>query len=246
MWFLHGLPNSIHTDIVVTSLPNGYQHTTLRFKVTRDEDDTASVLHNKYWIAIPFPWATNKDFGGFQLDQKFIINAIKGTFDDSYESITYIKEDDVEIYEKSRSLLTKDHVNPLIIGDMKDWYVQDDYGFVTFWIEGNQWYHIEYTHKISISTRLFVPTKLPTLVLMKKPEYVVNMWVINAYKYGIPKCVERVDFDFNENIKDLLPDCCETIDAYTLKKDWEPEWDLEFDTDNWESSDDANSDSDDN
>ncbi len=228
MWFIKGRPDKIQLNAVLISLPNGYQHTTLQFRVQPKEGEDVR-------IAIPFPWAPHKDSGGFVLETNHTLELIQQDIAELPSGVTKYTADDVKIYDNARKL-KREEVDLINVGDMYTYYNYADFGFVTVHLEPDKWYQLSYRHKISALSTLFVPCRLPVTIIMQKPEYEFKLWVINGNKFNLPTFLRKLEYP--SRVMNLLPESYETLHCYAYTDGWDWETDVDIHTTNWESSDD--------
>lgn len=212
MWFIRGRPKSINVHGFVTSVPKGYQEMEYRFKIEAEPEKTKD---GKLWVALTAPWSPNKENGSIKIiDQK-----------DKQENTEYVSENDVEIFEKPRKLRNFSDAELILVQDMCQWYLED-FGIISFWVQAGKWYQINYRHKIAANSKLFFPTRLPSIVINSdKPELDFTISVKDSLHYDVPKHLKKIETKENSIV-------------YKIIDDWHWENDTEFNTENWESSDD--------
>ena len=134
MWFLKGKPSSINMHGTIESCADGYQRTILEFSV----DAT-----NRVWVGIPFPWSPNKSNGSLIME---------------------MASTDFTVWEKFKKLRSEESIDLMNVQELMSWYVENDVGLFTCWLDPGVEYKFSYRHKIAANSCLFFPTRLPTLV----------------------------------------------------------------------------------
>nr|QBK87159.1 MAG: hypothetical protein LCMAC201_00610 [Marseillevirus LCMAC201] len=231
MWFLKGRPTAIDIQALMVSISGGYQQTSYRFKVDAEPETTKN---GKVWIAIAIPWAPHKENGSFKLvDVNLLSLIIQNSSDDGTE-VTMLTKDDLQIYERLRSLKTSPDIELVHVQELCQWYL-DDIGVATCWIEPGKTYQIDYSHKIAADSCLFLPTRLPTIIMAHKPKVEGKLWVVNGMRTDLPSQLSSNQYD--SKLRELLKESQETLDCYTFNE-WGWDLDTRIHTENWESSDD--------
>lgn len=216
MWFLRGRPTDIYIRGYVESVDSGYQKTSIRFNINADPN----TLHEgKVWVAISFPWSPHKENGSLKLLEQNMLEHVEPN-----EEIVKPTIDDIQIWDRLRALKSEDNIELVHVQELINWHL-DDVGVMTFWAEPGKTFQLDYSHKIASDSRLFFPTRLPTLIANKTPNVDCKLWVKNAVLVDIEKQLERA----STTKKDI---------ALFTFKDWNWDLDTRFSTDNWESSDD--------
>lgn len=262
MWFLNGRPSKINVDALLKSVSGGYQNTTFRFTVEKSppgtrwvkkpqdpiEDENGELVEqepllveeiveddDRMFLAIAFPWCSNRENGSLNImkpDEKYAQYLDKLC---PAENVTILQRDDVEIWERLRSLKMYEGVELALAQEMITWYI-DDIGVMTLWIESGKTYQISYSHKIAADSKLFLPTRLPVFINRKSVQMNYRLWTIDAMVHEVPKFLTRCVVTDQERA--VLPD----LDSHSLHrldfKDWDWEDDTRINTDNWESTDD--------
>ena len=227
MWTLNGRPNEIHLNQIVASVEpsgprqGGYQENTFLIKMGGPGE--------KYRLAIPYPWASNKKNGSLIFIET-LKNNILGL------NPTPINPEETQIYDSARKL-KNETVDLINVQEMHQHYNYNDFGYLTFWINANQWYSVSYRHKISSESILFVPCRLPGVMnirMLTDPSIVYNykLWVINGKIFDLQPFVVPLG-------KDSF--CGAEPDTYTIKPMPQGagyEEDIKIHTTNWDSSDD--------
>ena len=216
MWFLKGRPTSITVRALIESIVGGYQNTTIRFNINAESEE-------KIWIAIAIPWAPHKKNGGINIMQHDLLNKLEGSDD-----VIQLTAEDVQVWERLRSIKREPNIELVHVQELCNWYL-DDIGVVTCWVEPSKTYQLSYSHKIASTSRLFFPTRLPTIISVShKPKMDYQLWVVNGITIELPEWVIKEKINCGENgVLDLLK-----------FKDWAWNEDIQIITDNWESSDD--------
>lgn len=213
MWFLKGgVPNNVDMNVLASSIDKGYQENIIQFRVSGDEG---------YTVGFTFPWSSNKKDGSLTL-------ITPNTYDTEFELIEDAKTPELQIFRKARELKKNTELDRGTISEIWDCYVNEEYGVFTTEIEPNTWYQLSYTHKISIFSKLFLPTRLSNYHIMSNPTFNLNVWSrnISLRQQELDQIVEKVSNDRytgsteNKSLKRLM------------------EYDIYFSTSNWESSDD--------
>ncbi len=231
MWFLKGRPTSINVWALIASVANGYQQTSYRFRIEAEE---ATTKDGKVWIAIAIPWAPHKPNGSLTFIKNNLLALLEENSGNT-EQATILKKEDVEIYERLRSLKTSPDIELVHVQDMIQWYL-DDIGVITFWAETGKTYQLDYSHKIASDSCLFLPTRLPMVIAsVHKPKMDYKLWVVNGLSIDLKSQLHRKEF--NPRLKGVLKESQETLDCFTIS-DWEWDNDTRIGTENWESSDD--------
>jgi len=227
MWFLKGKPTSITVNALIQSVPFGYQATNYRFKVSAQQD---SGIDGKIWVGIPFPWAPHKPDGSFKINTENLLS----TIDPTDENVTILTRQDVGLHIRPRDFKKLDTVDLVHIQELCQWYLED-IGIISVWIKPDEWYQVNFTHKIASDSCLFLPSRLPTIVNSYAPSMDYKLWVLNAWNVETPKYLKEESHNHSKDFTDLK--------CYKIA-DWEWNDDTRIHTENWESSDDASSDDD--
>lgn len=173
----------------------------------------------KILVSIAFPYAPHKERGSFKLIQETPF----GTVDS-----TVLGEEDITIYNRPRDLKKIPEIDLFNFQEMGNWYIED-FGFITFWAEPGKQYQLNYIHKIASDSQLFLPTRLPTFVVSGKPEINYKLSIIGANILTVPPHMKL------ENSRgDAV--------VHASFNAWNWDLDTRFNTFNWESSDDGESD----
>lgn len=236
MWFLRGRPTAIEVNALIQSLPNGYQSTNYRFKVCIQPE---TGKDNKIWIGIPFPWAPHKPDGSFvevpAKSERDLLSSV-----DPLDDVVYLKRQDVELHIKPRALKKSPDVELAQVQELAHWYLED-VGIATAWVESDKWYQVNFTHKIAADSCLFLSSRLPTLVHSHGPSIKYKLWVADAWTIDPPKHLQRVDYNLESaNLIDR-----DRLQCFTFNE-WVWDDDTRIHTENWESSDDASTSSEEN
>ena len=230
MWFLKGCPTAIDIQALIVSVEGGYQQTSYRFKIDAQPEMTKN---GKLWIAIAIPWSPHKANGSFKLCENNLLTLLEENSAND-QQVTALGENDIEIYERLRSLKASSDIELVHVQELCQWYL-DDIGVVTCWVEQGQWYQIDYTHKIAADSCLFLPTRLPTIIMAHKPKMSGKLWVVNGLRTELPSHLNAQTR--NNKLQELLKESQKTLDCYTFNE-WGWDDDTRIHTDNWESSDD--------
>lgn len=224
MWFLKGRPTSINVKALIASVSGGYQQTSYRFSVQAD---------GKVWIALATPWAPHKPNGSFKIVENNLLTLLEENSGNT-EDVTVLGDDDIEIWERLRSLKAQPNIELVHVQELINWYL-DDIGVITFWAEPGKTYQINYTHKIASDSHLFLPTRLPTIIASHKPDIQYKVWVVNGIVVDLQTSVQRDTFD--PQLHELLKESQGSLDLLKFTE-WDWDEDTRISTDNWESSDD--------
>lgn len=173
----------------------------------------------KMLVVIAFPYAPHKERGSFKLveDSAF-----------SKNDSVILAESEITIYNRARDLKKLPEIDQFNYQEMGNWYIED-FGFITFWAEPGVQYGLNYMHKIASDSQLFMPTRLPTFVVSGKPQIDYKMSVIGANIISVPPYIKLENSKSDEIVK-----------IHFEKWNWD--LDTRFNTFNWESSDDGESD----
>ena len=229
MWFLDNHLTKVSINALVISLPRSYQHTTLQFLAGSDKDSIR--------VCIPFPWdpSKNKD-GGLNMVSSDLLQHLQLAENCSISGTT-LPITDYKIYRKIHYIRNEINIDNSITSDLNNVYAWDDWGFLVATIPTNIWVEISYTHKISIDSTLFVPTRLPTILIYKKIPIDVNVFSIDSnYREAISGVKRSLcNDDANSIVKDSG---YSTVDRYISTDDYTGDIDIDIFTQNWYSSDD--------
>ena len=173
----------------------------------------------KLLVAIAYPYAPHKEQGSL----KFIEESPFSKVD-----TTVLSEEQVQLYARPRDVKKIPDIDQFNFQEMSNWYIED-FGFITFWAEPGTQYQLNYTHKIAADSQLFLPTRLPTFVVSGKPEIEYKVSIIGANIVSVPGYL-KLDTSRGDAI----------VKAHFEKWNWD--LDTRFNTYNWESSDDGESD----
>jgi len=224
MWFLKGRPTSINIKALISSVANGYQQTSYRFSVEAEE---------KVWVAVAIPWAPHKPNGSFKIVNEDLLTLIEENSGNT-EKVTVLTEDDIHIWERLRDLKIQPEIELVHVQELINWYL-DDIGVITFWAQPGETYQINYTHKIASDSCLFLPTRLPTIIMAHKPHVQYKLWVVDGITIDLQKHLRQGPFD--PNLCELLKESQSTLDLLEFTE-WGWDDDTRVNTENWESSDD--------
>src|SRR3989304_2460376 len=229
MWFLNEIPSKVNATFLVEALDNGYQKTSLQIYVERKV--SANVLCEKVQTVIPFPWSANKENGSLK-----IINdeTLMNLEHENFNTVSKLTENDVKIYKTVREIKKESNstIDYSTIREIWGVYTEEDYGVFVFEILPGGVYQIDYTHKVSIFSKLFLPIKFSNYHALSKPETYFKIWVINSNRLNLQKFLEPVNYENSLNNSN------KSLDCYRLKKDYDFSDDVFFNTTNWDSSDD--------
>jgi len=223
MWFLKGRPTNITVNALLQSLPKGYQATNYRFKIDAEESTT---VDGKVWIGIAFPWAPHKEDGSF-VDTEDTLSKVSPPSD----PVTVLHKSDVELHIRPRALKKSTDVELIHVQELCHWYLEDT-GIATCWVKTGQWYQINFRHKIASDSCLFLPSRLPTVIQTHSPKLSYELWVLDAWNVDSPKHLVK-----SQHTVDTFD--AQRLQYYTFKEDWLGPTDTHIHTENWESSDDA-------
>jgi hypothetical protein len=222
MWFLNSHPESVNVKLFAETFGKGYQHTALQFTVS-----------NNAYMVVPFPWSVDKENGSFKV---IVDNKLDSIVESSNPSSkVLLTEKDIKLYENVRKIKKESDPALLdlpIIREMWDIYTEEDYGVFVVKAEKDKVYRIDYTHKLSILSSLFIQTRFSNLHSLKGCKFSMNIWIGNGRKDNIPK------FLVSEGFSDGLDKY-----GFSPKFDWCE--DVRIATDCWESSDESGLDSND-
>lgn len=261
MWFLTRHPAAIRIAAVVVSLPKSYQHTIQRFYLAAPAPETTvggESAPTSIRVALPFPWSDNKADGSFTLKSDAESDALLDAMDnesglvtesraasaaDRERSTSITREaNDLRIYRKVLGIKNdQEDVNVILVNDLAEKYSWDDWGFMTFEVEPNRWYHISYTHKISVYSTLCVPATLPVNLFYKKVPISVTVYAINGDKRNRQSFMEPLA-DVNEERLSYVRSAYgidATLLSYRTSAAFAGAEDINVAVCNWESSDDG-------
>lgn len=208
MWFIQGGPTSVNAEIIIKSIEYGYQHTGIKFSVDSPDENLR--------IALAFPWSPNKPTGSFEVLPTSLFNT-KST------DIQLLDMSQIQIWERLRKLKEESDIDLINVDEIVNWYL-DDFGVFTIRVEPNKTYEINYKHKLASDSALFFPSRLPTVIAIKKPKMEYNMTVIGSNPTFLPKQLVR-----ESTSDDILK---------VTFNDWDWDDDTRIATDNWLSSSD--------
>jgi hypothetical protein len=213
MWFLNSRPESVEIKIFAETFGKSYQHTALQFKVSSDA-----------YVVIPFPWSVDKENGSFKVITDSKLDSLVGDSENS----TVLTEKDITLYENVRKI--KKESDPALldlptIREMWDIYTEEDYGVFVVKVESNKVYRIDYTHKLSILSSLFIQTRFSNLHSLKGAKFSMSIFVGNGRKDNVPKF--------------LVAEKCNDVDKYSFSPKFDWCEDVRIATDCWESSDES-------
>lgn len=254
MWFLTRYPSRVEINALVISLPKSYQLTTQQFRITPDDNNNDSVndsngndrgnngntVSSQYRICIPFPWSPEKDptNGGMTFTDETVSLKTLLSSTMSTESVNTVDTTTIKVYRKVLGLKNdQPDINPLLINDLSEKYSWDDWGFMTFVIEPNQWYTLTYKHKISVYSTLNVPTILPVNLIYKKIPINVTVFAVNGERRGKQPFLDTVPVT-QEQVSTIKNAGFDIIDCYRTNDMFNGDSDVCISTCNWESSDD--------
>lgn len=235
MWFLNSLPEHVDCKIFVEAFGKSYQHTSLQFVVGNSNDKENKTTH---FVVIPFPYSANKENGSLKIiqdtrfDKMLELSGVK-----SVVEIKHLNNEDVTIYKNVKELKKSEnsrlHDFPTI-REIWDTYVEEEFGVIVAEIQENVVYRLDYTHKISIMSSLFVQTKFSNFHVMKPGcEFNLDLWVSNSRKCFIPIFLETYEYKSEiSNIKFQGK-----LDRYKPNDKCDYCDDVRFSTSCWESSD---------
>lgn len=225
MWFLKGQPTNIDVRALVSSINGGYQQTSYRFNISAKEGTT---VDGKVWVAFAIPWAPHKKNGSFKIVEKDTLSLLEDTV-----NVTTLTENDIEIWERLRALKVQPNIELIHVQELINWHL-DDIGVVTFWAETDKTFQLNYTHKIAADSCLFLPTRLPSVIASRNPTVNAKMWVVNGRSYDLPPQLVK---DTHGQILQDPETVVDSLDCYTFKE-WGWDEDTRIHTENWDSSDD--------
>jgi hypothetical protein len=252
MWFLNNgnAVTGVEIQAVVISLPRSYQWTGQRFKVSSSSKGSSGGGETTHLrICMPFPWSPEKDDGALSFDSSFDsssdirrrgagapMNKILG----EHDNVTIIHKEACKVYRKALTLREdpqQKDIDTHLATDLPDKYSWDDWGFMTFDVEPNQWYEITYIHKISVTSTLTIPTILPIKLFYKGVTVAVEVHSINSETYNRQKFLapQTVDPKVQSYIKSIG---FTSINKYLTTEEFKGDEDIMIATCNWESSDD--------
>jgi hypothetical protein len=193
MWFFNNVrPSVIDAKFIVTSLPSGYQSVQVWFSANVDS-----------LVGFAVPSAPNKVNGGIVIS-------------DAVEAGCELPE--CTIYTNPRAIKSVQGTEPFNVSEYLQCYLED-FALVTFNIKANCRYMLQYKHKMCYDSKIFVNSRLPTLV-WTQPNAKIDITVVanNVKSYGMSKNLTHVSGN--------------TYKVSNFEED------ATFSTDNWESSDD--------
>lgn len=219
MWFLGGRPTGVNVDALLTSVSGGYQQTDYRFTVNSESE--------KLFIAIAFPWCTNREDGSLEFVESAALDGVCPA-----ENVQVIGKADVDIWERLRSLKMIEGSELALVQEMITWYL-DDIGVMTLWIESGKTYQLSYRHKIAADSKLYFPTKMSVFINKKTVEFNYRIWTVDAMLYDLPRYLKKGS---------TTPEQCSSVKGVLNRVEFADgfNWDDDFkvSTDNWDSTDD--------
>lgn len=226
MWFLNSLPENVTTNFLVESFGKGYQKTSIHFRVNSEEvsGNTETNTNTQVNVVLPFPWSSNKKDGSLQIIEDDGLDSLL-----HLENSTRLTENDIQIFENPRKLkkLERDQLDIPTANELWNIYTEEDFGMMLFTIEKDVDYRLDFTHKISIFSNLFVQSRFSNLNTLKGVKCDLNIWSINSRRDALPKFMK-----IQMSEKDLLKYSFEEFDHSE---------DIRIPTYNWESSDEESS-----
>jgi hypothetical protein len=236
MWFLNSFPDSVHFKAFVESFGKGYQHSSLQFRVefqssekTEHSNAEDKTENNSYFLVMPFPWSADKANGSFKVVKDDRLDRILAAVGDD-SLVTRLNESEIGVYKNVKELKKSNNQCLIDFPTIKEiWnvYVEEDFGVFVVEIQPGVNYRIDYTHKISCLSSLFVQTRYSNLHQMKTTNFTSDVWVSGARRTALPDHIKSLEYpDLDMNIPSL--------DRYTTENYDE---DLRFPTNCWESSD---------
>lgn len=171
----------------------------------------------EYILSMVFPYSVNKEKGSLKFVEKYFTGEMPLN---------------INIYDSARKLKTINDTSLMNIQEMHNYYNWDDFGFLTLTVKNNVEYSLSYTHKINSKSVVFLPIKLPTIIESRKPKMNVKVYANNVLLYNIEKFLIKAESDIKDS------------NLYLIDKKFDYTKDIEFKTNNWESSDDELYDSD--
>lgn len=171
--------------------------------------------YSEYIITFVYPYSVNKQNGSLKFVENYFVGLDKPL--------------NIQIYDSARKLKTINDISLMSVQEMHNYYNWDDFGYITCTLKNNVEYALSYTHKISSKSVIFIPIKLPTIIESRKPKINARIYVNNILPYNIQKFLVKNESD----IKDSL--------MYLIDNKFDYTQDIEFKTNNWDSSDDEKS-----
>ena len=236
MWFFNQAPSKVEATFLVEALDHGYQEVNLQLLIEKREKIVANVSDEKseekeVEVVIPFPWAANKPDGAFKLSNNDKLKLLQD------ESLISVPINDVKIYKTVREVKkeTDRKIDYVVIREIWDTYNEEDFGVAVFKVEPGIRYQLNYIHKVSIFSTIFVPTKFSNYHSISKPETNFKIWTLNCTKAGLPNFVKSLNYD--KCLMKIFKG--KNLDCYGMKEDFDFGYDAKFGASNWDSSDDS-------
>jgi hypothetical protein len=220
MWFLNSTPETVDLKILVEAFGKSYQLTSLQFCIKNTD-------YKEIYIAMPFPWSVDKENGSFKVVRDERLDKILNS------EAVHLQQSDITLYENARKLKKSDNQALLdfpTIRELWDIYTEEDFGVFVVKVSPGVTYRIDYTHKLSIFSTLFVQTRFSNLHNMKKNNFSAEIFVINGRADNVAKFLSFVKYTSSGS---------ETVDRYTIKPSFDWCEDVRFGTHCWESSDES-------
>lgn len=233
MWFLNSTPENVDVKILVEAFGKSYQLTSLQFSVSDGSSD------KPIYLAVPFPWSVHKENGSFNVINDERLDKLLQS-----SNTTRLGLSDVKLYENARKMKKETDTDILDLPTMRelwDVYTDEDMGIFVVKATPGVVYRIDYTHKISIFSTLFVQTRFSNFHTMKKHNFSVEIWVINGRKDNLKKYLELHNEKY-DSFLDFIGLKCERLDRYVIKPSFDWSEDVRFGSNSWESSDESGSD----
>jgi len=236
MWFLTEHPSRVEIVALAASLPKSYQHTTQFFRASSESADAV------FRICVPFPWSPEKPVNGgmrFAGGDNVAVSGLLGRLHSvDAGSCRAVAESDVKVYRKVLGLKNdQPDVSALLITDLAEKYSWDDWGFMTFEVKANEWYSLNYVHKISVYSTLNIPAILPVNLIYKNLPISVTVYAANGQRREKQSFLDRVDVS-SDQLAAAKAAGFDTLDCYRTTAAFNGDSDICICTCNWESSDD--------